>query len=128
MRADANAAAAARRASRARSAAARRRASSRGMPVASAPRRRRPSAAPPVAPPTVERRPSRPFSPPRPDRAEEIRDRLRTAPAFAHIEVEVDGDDEFVLLVARRDAGGLSIVAPINDRRLTDQAIRKAAA
>ena len=74
----------------------------------------------------AERRARRPQ--PRPDRAEEIRDRLRAAPAFAHVEVEVDGDDEFVLLVARRDTNGLAIVAPVSDRKLTDQAIRKAAA
>jgi hypothetical protein len=67
---------------------------------------------------------------PRPDRAEEIRDRLRTAPAFAHVEIELpDSDEEFVLLVARRETGGrLAVVAPITDRKLTDQAIRKSAA
>lgn len=66
---------------------------------------------------------------PRPDRAEEIRDRLRTAPAFAHVEVEVDSEEEFVLLVARREqGGGFGIVAPVADRRLTDQVIRKSAA
>ena len=74
----------------------------------------------------AERRARRPQ--PRPDRAEEIRDRLRTAPAFAHVEVEVDGDDEFVLLVARREQGRLAVVAPVTDRKLTDQAIRKSAA
>jgi hypothetical protein len=74
----------------------------------------------------AERRARRPQ--PRPDRAEEIRDRLRTAPAFAHVELEVDGDDEFVLLVARREQGRLAIVAPVADRKLTDQAIRKSAA
>ena len=65
---------------------------------------------------------------PRPDRAEEIRDRLRTAPAFAHVELEIDTEDEFVLLVARREQGRLAIVAPVADRKLTDQAIRKSAA
>ena len=67
---------------------------------------------------------------PRPDRAEEIRDRLRTAPAFAHVEIELpDSEDEFVLLVARRESGGrLALIAPITDRKLTDQAIRKSAA
>jgi len=67
---------------------------------------------------------------PRPDRAEEIRDRLRTAPAFAHVEIELpDSEEEFVLLVARRETGGrLAVVAPITDRKLTDQAIRKSAA
>ena len=65
---------------------------------------------------------------PRPDRVEEIRDRLRTAPVFATVEVEVEGDGEFVLLVARREANGLAIVAPVTDVRLTEQAIRKSAA
>ena len=74
----------------------------------------------------AERRARRPQ--PRPDRAEEIRDRLRTAPAFAHVEVEVETDDEFVLLVARREQGRLAIVAPVADSKLTDQAIRKSAA
>ena len=75
----------------------------------------------------AERRARRPQ--PRPDRAEEIRDRLRTAPAFAHVEIEVESDDEFVLLVARREHGGrLAVVAPVADRKLTDQAIRKSAA
>ncbi len=75
----------------------------------------------------AERRARRPQ--PRPDRAEEIRNRLRTAPAFAHVEIEIDGDEEFVLLVARREQGGrLAVVAPVTDRKLTDQAIRKSAA
>ncbi len=75
----------------------------------------------------AERRARRPQ--PRPDRAEEIRDRLRTTPAFAHVEIELDSDEEFVLLVARREAGGrLAVVAPVTDRKLTDQAIRKSAA
>lgn len=76
----------------------------------------------------AERKARRPE--PRPDRAEEIRDRLRTAPAFAHVEVEVPADSgEFVLLVARREPDGrLAIVAPVADERLTAQAIRKSAA
>jgi hypothetical protein len=75
----------------------------------------------------AERRARRPQ--PRPDRAEEIRDRLRTASAFAHVDIEVDGDEEFVLLVARREHGGrFAVVAPVTDRKLTDQAIRKSAA
>ena len=74
----------------------------------------------------AQRRARRPQA--RPDRAEEIRDRLRTVPAFAHVEIEVDGDDEFVLLVARREQGRLAVVAPVADRKLTDQAIRKSAA
>jgi hypothetical protein len=76
----------------------------------------------------AERRARRPE--PRPDRAEEIRNRLRTAPAFANIEIEIpETEDEFILLVARRESDGrLAIVAPVADRKLTDQAIRKSAA
>ena len=40
----------------------------------------------------------------------------------------VAGEDEFVLLVARRDADGFAIVAPVADQKLVDQAIRKSAA
>ena len=75
----------------------------------------------------AERRARRPL--PRPDRVEEIRDRLRTAPAFAHIEIEMpETEDEFVLLVGRREQGRLAVVAPVADRKLTDQVIRKSAA
>ena len=76
----------------------------------------------------AERRARRPA--PRPDRAVEIRDRLRKMPAFAHVEIELpESDDEFVLLVARREGRGrLAVVAPVADSRLTDQAIRKSAA
>ena len=42
--------------------------------------------------------------------------------------MKVEGEDEFVLLVARRDAGGFDIVAPVSDQGLVDQAIRKSAA
>ena len=65
---------------------------------------------------------------PRPDRSEELRERLRTMPAFAHVEIEAEGEDEFVLLVARREGGSLAIVAPVTDAKLTDLAIRKSAA
>ena len=74
----------------------------------------------------AERRARRPH--PRPDRAEEIRDRLRTAPAFAHVEIELPEDaDEFVLLVGRREAAGTVAVIAIADRKLTEQALRKSA-
>ena len=37
-----------------------------------------------------------------------------------------DTEDEFVLLVARREGRGrLAVVAPVADHRLTEQAIRK---
>jgi hypothetical protein len=53
----------------------------------------------------AERRARRPA--PRPDRAAEIRDRLRTMPAFAHIEIELpETEEEFVLLVGRREGDG----------------------
>ena len=74
----------------------------------------------------AERRARRPQ--PRHDRAEEIRDRLRTAPAFAHVEIELPEDaDEFVLLVGRREAAGTVAVIAIADRKLTEQALRKSA-
>ena len=76
----------------------------------------------------AERRERR--SPARPYLGAAIRDRLRTMPAFAHVEIEMpETDDEFVLLVARRETDGrLGIVAPVADARLTDQAIRRSAA
>ena len=63
-----------------------------------------------------------------PDRWAEIRARLHEARPLARVEIEVAGSDEFVLLVARRDGDGLAILAPVADRRLVDQAIRKSAA
>jgi hypothetical protein len=64
----------------------------------------------------------------RPDRWDEIRAALHRAPPLARVEIDVPGSDEFVLLVARRDAGGLAILAPVADRALTEQAIRRNAA
>jgi len=51
---------------------------------------------------------------------------LRQAPALAVVDVEAEGD-EFVLLLARREADGrLAIVAPVaEDEKLIDQAIRR---
>jgi hypothetical protein len=66
--------------------------------------------------------------PARPDRWAELRAQLHAAPPLARVELDVQGEDEFVLLVARRAAGGLDIVAPVADRKLVDQAIRKSAA
>ena len=65
---------------------------------------------------------------PKPDRWAELRAALHAARPLARVEIEVAGEDEFVLLVARREAGGLAIVAPVADRKLVDQAIRKSAA
>jgi hypothetical protein len=63
---------------------------------------------------------------PRADRREAGRAALRQAPVLAVVDVEAQGD-EFVLLLARRQADGrLAIVAPVaEDDRLIDQAIRK---
>ena len=66
--------------------------------------------------------------PARPDRWAEVRARLHNAPPLARVEIEVKGEDEFVLLVARRAAGGFDIVAPVADQALVDKAIRKSAA
>jgi hypothetical protein len=64
----------------------------------------------------------------RPDRWAEVRAQLHTTPPLAHVAIEVKGEDEFVLLVARREADGFDIVAPVADQGLVDQAIRKSAA
>ena len=64
----------------------------------------------------------------KPDRWAEIRAQLQSAPPLARVALEVKGEDEFVLLVARRAAGGFDIVAPVADQALVDQAIRKSAA
>ena len=63
---------------------------------------------------------------PKADRSEASRAALRQAPALAVVDVQAEGD-EFVLLLARREADGrLAIVAPVaQDDRLIDQAIRK---
>ena len=63
----------------------------------------------------------------KPDRWDEIRQRLLGAPPLARVEIDVAGEGEFVLLIARRDGDGLSVVAPVDDAKLTDQAIRKTA-
>jgi hypothetical protein len=64
---------------------------------------------------------------PKADKWDAIRARLQAAPPLARVDVEVSGEAEFVLLVARRAAGGLDIVAPVADPRLVEQAIRKTA-
>ena len=74
----------------------------------------------------AERRARRPAA--KPDTGEEARAFLRAARPLGHINVD-PGEEEFVLLVARRDeVGGLAIVAPVADKALLDKAIRKAAA
>jgi hypothetical protein len=65
---------------------------------------------------------------PGPDRWAELRSRLHAARPLARVDINVPGEGEFVLLVARRDGEGLAILAPVSDSRLVDQAIRKSAA
>jgi hypothetical protein len=73
----------------------------------------------------AERRARRPE--PRPDTGEAARATLRAARPLGH--VDIPGEAEFVLLIARRDeVGGLAVVAPVADEALLERAIRKAAA
>jgi len=75
----------------------------------------------------AERRARRPR--PRPDPWAELRERLRTAPVLAQVDLSVaTGSGDFVLLIARREHDRLAIVAPVSDEKLIDQAIRKTAA
>lgn len=65
-----------------------------------------------------------------PDRAAAQRSALRDAAALATIRIDLPSpDDEFVLLVARRESDGrLAIVAPVRaDANMLDKAIRKTA-
>jgi hypothetical protein len=65
---------------------------------------------------------------PKPDTGEAARIALRAARPLGHVNVD-PGEEEFVLLVARRDeVGGVAIVAPVADKALLERAIRKAAA
>jgi len=74
----------------------------------------------------AERRARRPA--PAPDAGEAAREALRSARPLGYIDIAA-GNDEFVLLVARRDeVGGLAIVADLRDPALLDRAIRKVAA
>ncbi len=66
--------------------------------------------------------------PSKPDRWAEIRAELQARPPLAKVDVAVSGEEDFVLLVARREADGLAIVAPVADAKLVEQAIRKSAA
>jgi hypothetical protein len=56
-----------------------------------------------------------------------VREELRARPPVARVRLDVDGDAEFVLLVARREAGELQIVAPVTDEKLVDRALRRVA-
>ena len=74
----------------------------------------------------AERRARRPQA--APDKWQQVRERLLGAPPLARVQVEVsDSAGEFVLLVARREAEGLAIVAPVTDASLIESAIRKTA-
>ena len=74
----------------------------------------------------AERKARRPE--PRPDTTETARVALRRAEPLAYL-AAAGGGDEFVLLVARREADGrLAVVAPVEaDQGLLDRAIRKSA-
>ena len=69
----------------------------------------------------VARRPE-----PKPDRGEEAREALRSAPALAYFQAEAA--EEFVLVLARREGEGrLALLGTVSDPALTERAIRKAA-
>ncbi|MGE3396762.1 MAG: hypothetical protein AB7H79_07660 [Sphingomonas sp.] len=55
------------------------------------------------------------------------RSALRARAPVARVRIEVAGDDEFVLLVARREGGDLAILGPVAEPGLIDRALRKAA-
>ncbi len=72
----------------------------------------------------IAKRPDR-----KPDRTESLRAALRLQPAIATITIDAAGDDEFVLLLARREADGrVAVLAPVAaDRPLVDRAVRGSA-
>lgn len=73
----------------------------------------------------AERRARRPE--PKPDQGEAAREALRSARPLGH--VDIPGEAEFVLLIARRDeVGGLAVLGPVADEAMLERAIRKAAA
>lgn len=63
------------------------------------------------------------------DRAKSARMKLRAAPAIATVDIGSPAEEEFVLLVARRNAdGGLHILSPVTgDDMLIDRALRRVA-
>jgi hypothetical protein len=72
-----------------------------------------------------ERRARRPE--PKADTGDAAREALRAARPLGH--VDIPGEAEFVLLIARRDeVGGLAVLGPIADEAMLERAIRKAAA
>ena len=80
-------------------------------------------------PATAERAARRPA--PTVDLYERARAELRARPVLAQVALNdlgaIQGDGEFVLLVARRDGDALSVVAQL-DGGLIEQAVRRAAA
>jgi len=75
----------------------------------------------------AERQAKRPE--PKPDPVEQARARLREAGPLGFVDLAVEGEGEFVLFVARRDADGrIALVAALDDPAITDRAVRKAAA
>jgi hypothetical protein len=64
----------------------------------------------------------------KPDAWAELRARLHSQRPLARVDIFIAGEAEFVLLVARREADGLAILAPVADPKLVEQAIRKSAA
>ncbi|HEX8641232.1 MAG TPA: hypothetical protein VF704_08745 [Allosphingosinicella sp.] len=56
-----------------------------------------------------------------------VRERLLSAPPLARLAMEVNGTEEFVVLVARRESHGLSVVACARDEKTVRDAIRKSA-
>jgi hypothetical protein len=73
----------------------------------------------------AERRARRPE--PKPDTGDAARDALRALRPLGH--VDLPGEAEFVLLIARRDeVGGLAVLAPVVDEAMLERAIRKAVA
>jgi hypothetical protein len=58
---------------------------------------------------------------------DQVRAELRARPSIARLQLSVAGDAEFVLLVARREAGELAIVGPVADEKLVDRALRRIA-
>lgn len=65
----------------------------------------------------------------RPDRLEEAREALRSAPVQAYVELDADTGEEFTLLIARRlPDGRLAVIDTVpDDRTLIERAIRKTA-
>jgi hypothetical protein len=73
----------------------------------------------------AERKARRPQAAPAPDN----RNALRAANPVAYLDLDVPGEEEFVLLITRRDPNGaLAVVARVTEPSVVAQAIRKAAA